>query len=238
MVQMQSRPSLLTEEDAEFLRTVEDDTEEAPWMVMGDPQIQAATGLYWSLRIYAAEQKLPWYVGSMLPILYPRPGLARNGQIAPDVLVAFVQQRVRHSYDLEEEGQPPAFVLEVISPSSVLQDTIKKRRTYRILGVQEYALFAPEPKPGLPPLQGYRRSADGRFLHWPLDAQGGLYSRVLGLRLVAEGLGLHAVQSDGTPLLTPEQESEARRQAEAAQRQAEALVARLQAELERYRRPR
>ena len=303
MVQIPDRRHVLTEDDARFLRTVEDDTEEAPWMVMGTPQLDAATGLYWSLRIYAAERGLPWFVGSMLPIIYARPDLPepslaptrprnrrtpvalrgrlrrrplregglrpslaptpqrrkrwlRPGQVAPDVLVSFVADRVRQSYNLAAEGVFPAFVLEVVSPSSVLQDTVRKRRTYDLLGAQEYVLFAPAPSAGLPALQGYRRDAGGEMPPWEVDAQGRLWSAVLNLYLQAEGGIVQAFQPDGTPLLTPPQEAEARAQLELLVRQeaeartraellarqeaearmrAEDEVARLKAELERYR---
>ena len=231
MTQTLHREPPLTAEEVLFLQTVEDDTEEAPWMVMGDPQIRSATGLYWSLRIYARRERLPWYVGSMLPILYPRPGLNRKGQVAPDVLVSFVEDRVRHSYDLQAEGVTPAFVLEVLSPSSVVQDTVKKRTTCRLLGVEEYALFAPEPGLHDVTLWGYRRTTDGRFIQWRPDGQGRLWSKALGLYLVADGMTVQAQRPDGTLLLTPEQEATARVWAEAARAGSEA--AREQAEAAR-----
>jgi len=251
MVEILTREAALSDEDRLFLQTVEDDTEEAPWMVMGTPQAWSASGLAWSLRTYVRRERLPWFVASMLPILYQRPGRRRPGQVAPDVLVAFVEDRVRYSYNLREEGVVPAFVLEVISPSSVRQDTIKKRRLYELLGVQEYALFAPEPSATLPALQGYRRGAEGRFVPWQPDDQGRLRSAVLALDLVAEGLDIRAQRLDGTPLLTPEQadllahqEEAARQQADlraereaAAREQAEDEIARLRVELQRYRQP-
>jgi len=219
--QLYNMPAL-SPEDEIFLQTVEDDTdddEESPWMTMGDPQLRSATALYWSLRIYAQREGLPWYVGSMLPIFYPRPRLNRKGQVAPDVLVSFVEDRYRHSYDLEEEGVCPAFVLEVLSPSSVYQDTVKKRRTYRLLGMQEYVLFAPEPTVlHQPVLQGYRRASDGRSIAWKPDRQGRLWSRVLELFLVVEGMEVHALKPDGTLLLTPQQLEEERQRLEDRQR--------------------
>src|SRR5437660_173355 len=72
---------------------VEDDTEEAPWMVMGDTQFWATTHLATSLHHYAQVHGRPWYVASLLPIVYRRRGERRTRQVAPDVLVAFVPQR-------------------------------------------------------------------------------------------------------------------------------------------------
>jgi len=113
-----------------------------------------------------------------------------------------------------------------------------------LLGVQEYALFAPEPSATLPALQGYRRGAEGRFVPWQPDDQGRLRSAVLALDLVAEGRGIRAQRPDGTPLLTPQHEATARQQAElraeheaAARQQAEDEITRLRAELQRYRQP-
>jgi hypothetical protein len=131
-------------------------------------------------------------------------------------------------------------------------------RAYGALGAREDALFTPR-EGGASGLAGYRRDGEGRFVPWPPDAGGGLWSAVLGLRLVARGELLQAETAEGRLLLTPEQEAaerrraeeerrhdaEARRQAEEAQRReavarqhAEEEAARLRVELERYRLPR
>lgn len=214
-----------------FLLTVPDDTEEAPWMVMGDPQFWTATTFASALRVYAQSHHLDWYVAGMLPIRYPRPS-GRNGQVAPDVLVAQVPQRERHSYDLAEEGVFPGFVLEILSPASIEHDQTDKRLLYDVLGAREYLLFAPEPDLHTPPLQGYRRHAQGRFERWAPDAQGRLWSDELGLFLVAEGRTLRAIQQDGRPLLTHEESEAERLREEAARRSAEEELARLRALLE------
>src|SRR5438067_91250 len=180
---------------------VADDTEEAPWMGLGDRQYWSATNLASMLHIYAQTHHRPWYVAGLLPIRYRRPGERRRRQVAPDVMVAFVPQRRRDSYDLEKEGVFPAFVLEVLSQSSVARDTDAKRRLYEALGAQEYVLFAPEPGLLEPPLQGYRRGEEGRFAPWLPDADGRIWSDVLGLWLAAEERLLRAVQADGQPLL-------------------------------------
>jgi Uma2 family endonuclease len=208
---------------------VADDTEEAPWMAMGDRLYWAVVRVASSLRIYAQTHHLPWYVAGRLPIRYRRPGEQRKRQVAPDVMVAFVPQRPRDSYDLEQEGIFPAFVLEVLSQRSVARDTDRKRRLYEALGAQEYMLFAPEPGLLELPLQGYRRSESGRFEPLRPDALGRLWSEVLGLWLAAEGGALRAVQLDGQLLLTHEE-------SEAARHRAEDEHARLRAMLEHDRR--
>ncbi len=204
-----------------FLLTVPDDTEEQPWMVMGDPQFWSAMEFAATLESYRRRHNLPWYVAGMLPILYRRP-TGRKGQVAPDVLVARgIDQHARHSYDLDAEGVFPGFVLELLSPSSIDHDLTDKLRLYDVLGAQEYAIFAPEPGLLSPPLQGYKRDASGDFVSWSPDDAGRLLSAELELYLAAEGGILRAYQADGQPLPT--------------RQEAEDELVRLRAELDRIR---
>jgi hypothetical protein len=227
-------PLTRDEENDLFMLLLEDDTEDAPWMVMGDLQFWSATGFAHSLRSYAHQEGLPWYVASMLPIEYDWPHMARKKKLAPDTFVAFVPERSRTSYDVKTEGGFPPFVLEVVSPSSGTRDRREKRLAYELLGAREYALFTPrEGKVSL--LSGHRRGAQGRFEPWRLDAEGRLWSEVLGLYLVVQGTLLQARTPDGRILLSPEQAEaerlrermerqraeEGRRQAEEGRRQAE-----------------
>lgn len=128
-----------------FVPIVADDTEVASWIVRGDRQFWAASILANALDAYAQLHHRPWYVASMLPILYRRPGERRVRQVAPDLFVALAPRHPRESYDLAVEGVFPAFVLEVLSPSSTLRDRDDKRTLYEALGAREYLLFAPDP---------------------------------------------------------------------------------------------
>jgi Uma2 family endonuclease len=217
----------LTPQQEAFLRTMPDDTEEAPWMVMGSGQFWAAIRLAESLETYAQEEGLGWFVGGMLPILYREPGTGRRKQVAPDVLVAFVERRDRQSYALEEEGVFPAFVVEVASPDSVDHDDAAKRTLYDLLGAEEYALFAP----GVAGVQetrlwGYRRGADGTLEDWAPDAAGRLWSTVLGLYLVVQGRQVRAADRDSRLLPTLRESQQARRQAEEEVERLRAALAR------------
>src|SRR3954447_7193775 len=89
------------------LPAIEDDTEEAPWMVMSDWQYHAATIFYYSLMFHLGSQAPRPYIAAMLPIRF-RPDPARDEvrQLSPDVLVSFVPLVPRSSYDLEQEGVP------------------------------------------------------------------------------------------------------------------------------------
>lgn len=229
------RQSPLTQEEQDllFMLSVDDDTEDAPWMVMGDLQFWSTSSLAHSLRIYGRRSGLRWYVASMLPIDYEWPGVERKKTVAPDVFVSFVEDHPRTSYDLTAEGLFPAFVLEVVSPSSVARDLVEKLNIYTLLGAQEYAIFTPNARDT--PLQGYLHSGEREMKPWPLDEQGRLWSETLGLYLTVNGATVQAVTRDGQLLLSPEQEEVARRRAEQERAQAEAEVERLRAELERYK---
>jgi Uma2 family endonuclease len=212
-------PLTLEQQQDLFMLLLEDDTEDAPWMVMGDLQFWSASSLAHSLRSYAREQGLGWYVASMLPIEYAWPGASRKKVLAPDLFVAFVAEHARSSFDTTVEGGFPPFVLEVVSPSSVARDEHEKRIAYDLTGVREYALFTPR-EGGGSRLAGYRRGAGG-LEPWPPDEQGRLWSEVLGLHLVVRGRLLQAQTADGRVLLTPEEAEAARREAEAGRREAE-----------------
>jgi Uma2 family endonuclease len=232
MSALRAAPYLLDDDEA-FLRAVPSDTPEAPWMVMNDRQIRGATALYWSLRIYAQTHGLPWYVGSMLALLYRRPGMPRRKKVAPDVLVAFIPDRPRDSLDTDVEGMPP-FVLEVVSKTSVKRDLEEKERIYRLLGAQEYAIVRLDA--AQPRLEGYRVDERGRWVRWMSDEQGRLRSAVLGLWLTLEDDEVRAQTPSGEPLRTPLQLEVARQNADAALNAAEQEVARLRAEVERLSR--
>lgn len=209
-----SPPPLNTAEGRDlFMLTLEDDSEEAPWMVMGDLQFWSASSFAYTLQDYAHAEGLGWYVASMLPITYLWPGSPHKRVLAPDAFVAFVPDHPRASFDVPAEGVFPPFVLEVVSPSSVERDEADKLRAYDFLKAREYALFTPR-LGATSSLVGYRRDDAGAFVPWLPDAQGRLWSDVLGLYLIIRGTFLQAQTPDGRILLTPPQVAEARRRAE------------------------
>ena len=56
--------------------------------------------------------------------------------IAPDVYVVLDHDlEGRRVYKLWEEGKPPDFALEVISPSSEVHNAVTKRKLYERLGI-------------------------------------------------------------------------------------------------------
>ena len=221
-----------------FLMTVENDEEDAPWMVMADLQVRGVDLLKPILRLHAERQHLPWYIASYLLITTPRPEGERMLEAAPDLLVAVAPDVLRTSWSVPAEGKAPEFVLELSSGKSLGRDLGDKPRIYGSMGVREYVLFAPERKDG-PKLLGWRRNAAGKFVQWHVDGDGVLWCRALdGLGLYVEGgLWLRAVDATGARLPTPADLLLAeRRRADAATARAETEAARAKAaegELER-----
>ena len=82
--------------------------------------------------------------------------------VAPDVFVSFgVGTGNRMTYKVWEEGKPPDFVLEVLSPKTSKRDQDDKQRIYAGMGVRECWLF--DPMGGLmqPRLRGAAWRGDG-----------------------------------------------------------------------------
>jgi Uma2 family endonuclease len=224
-------------------------------MSMSDWQWRAVDLFHAALETHLEDREPRPYVGAMLPIRF-RPigehGLLR--QLAPDVLVAPIDLTGRTSYDVEREGAPPDFVLEVVSPASEERDLLLKPAYYDALGVQEYAIFGPE-RGEQTSLHGYRRhDPAGELAPWERDGLGRLWSEVIGAWLVRDGTMLRLQRADGSLVPTRSEERRALREEQAARqreqtarqqaearaaeeaerrRQLESELARLRAELER-----
>jgi Uma2 family endonuclease len=82
-------------------------------------------------------------MASMLPIRFWRPRTHVVGQLGPDAFVALAEDRPRQSYDLMAGENPPAFVLEVLSPASVARDLELKRGAYFELGYRNMRCSTP-----------------------------------------------------------------------------------------------
>lgn len=221
-----------------FLLTVPNDEEDSPWMVMADLQVRGVDLLKSSLLQHVEQHGLPWYVASYLLITMPRPVGESTLEVAPDLMVALAEDRLRESWSVPGEGKAPEFVLEVSSRSSWRRDNGDKPLIYDALGVQEYVIFAPERKDGAK-LFGWRRAAAGTFVTWQVDEGGVLWSQALGgLGLSMDASGwLRARDVTGRRLPTAaEQAAEAEHRAAAEARArltAEAELQRLREELHR-----
>ena len=128
------------------------------------------------------------FVGGDLFVYWDR----KKQPAAPDVFVAFgVPNRHRSSYVVWEEGKPPDFVLEVVSPSSKERDGKVKPEIYAQMGVPEYFWYDPLGKLK-PPLAGFQLRGGG---YEPLPEEtlpggvAGVRSKMLGLSLCIKSTG-------------------------------------------------
>jgi Uma2 family endonuclease len=193
------------------------------------------------VKIRFADRSDVWVAGNFF-LCYRRGNPL--AYVSPDVMVAMgVAKRVRRNYLLWEE-EPPSLVLEITSLSTRQEDQGKKKAVYERIGVEEYVLFDPFDEYLRPRLQGFHLTPSGRFQPMPMEEDGALLSRTLGLRLRPEGERLRLVDAV-TGLLIPlsdEPEAKARWAAEAkaaeeaaARQAAEERVRTLEAELARLR---
>jgi Uma2 family endonuclease len=147
--------------------------------------------------------------------------------LAPDVLVVKdVEKKERGSYIIEDEGKAPDSIIELVSPSSKVEDLGNKRVIYAGWGVKEYFLFDPTGELFSGPLRGFR--LEGNDYVPMMGAR--LHSEVLGLDLVVERGRLRLYDpKTGKYLLTHEESEAARRKAEAKAANAEAKAANAEA---------
>ena len=177
-----------------------------------------------ALQVHFAGSEDVYVSGDLL--MYYEEGNPR-ASVAPDVFVVFgVEDRMRMSYKVWEEGKGPDFVLEVASPGTWREDVGPKREVYARLGVGEYWLYDPMGEHLSPVLQGYRLVGGGyeaREAVRSVDGTLALYSETLGLELRArDGEMRFRDPSAGRVLLSYEEVCAARRQEIIARQAADA----------------
>lgn len=100
--------------------------------------------------------------------LYYAQGFPRL-RVAPDVMVIFnVQPGGRDNFKTWEEGQVPAVIFEMTSPSTRSQDEIEKKKLYESIGVTEYWQFDPRGEWIPEKLRGYRLQGDLEPVYVPI----------------------------------------------------------------------
>ena len=169
------------------------------------------------------------HVGGNL-LLYYEEGNPQ-ASVAPDVFVVRgVEPGRRRVYKLWEEGKGPDLVIEITSKSTRLEDLGTKRTLYADMGVREYFLYDPLGEWLTPALALYRLKG---CEYVPIEpATDRFTSKVTGLEFgVVRGFLRAFDPATGKVLPTPDEEGEARAQAERAQAQVE----RARAEAERAR---
>ena len=161
--------------------------------------------------------------------LVVRPTRTLAGSRYPDLLVAFgvdpALYEGNNGYIIAEQGKPPDFVLEIASESTGRVDAGPKRRDYAALGIGEYWRFD-----GTGDHHGARLAGDqlvdGEYVAIDIDElpSGSLqgYSAALNLNILWErGELVFYNPATGRPIVTLEDEREARLAAEARVRELE-----------------
>ena len=165
--------------------------------------------------------------------------------IAPDIFVVLEHDLGdRPVYKLWEEGKPPDFALEVISPSSEIRNSVQKRALYARLGIGEYFLFQPDPRKRGRRLVGYRLRGES-YEAVPAQAGGVLPSTALGVSLQVEGANLRVRSMESGQqymwieeqrrIVDAERAKSAAAQADAKAARAESEAARAESEAARAR---
>lgn len=219
-----------------LLLTTPDDTEDAPWMVMGDPQWHAVDQIMSILNLHGRRQRLPWYTASYMKITMRRPD-GRPLDAAPDAFKVDADRRWRQSYDIDAEGEPPEFVLEVVSPWSYQRDLEEKPTIYDAMGVRELAIFFSRRRRRDPELMGLRRDRLGQLAPWEPDERGVLWCETLGgLGIpVVDGRWLRLVDDGGQLLPSADEDADALTAEQDQLRAAVAEAERLREELRRLK---
>jgi Uma2 family endonuclease len=203
----------------------------------GEPMAETELHLEEMVYVWEAlkerfESEPDVFVGANLFLYYrkgdPSAVVAPDGFVVKGVPKLLPGGRRRRKYLLWEEGQAPCFVLETTSESTWDQDTGPKKEDYERLGVDEYFQFDPLGDYLNPRLQGFRL-VRGRYRPMRPQPDGSLVSQTTDVVFRPEGPQLRLTDAvTGTRLLRREEETKARRQAEAkaatearARRQAE-----------------
>jgi Uma2 family endonuclease len=155
--------------------------------------------------------------------LYYAQGFPRL-RVAPDVMVILgVEPGGRDNYKIWVEGQVPAVIFEMTSPSTRSQDEIEKKNLYESIGVTEYWQFDPRGEWIVEKLRGYRLSGELERVYVPIVDN---RSEVLQLQLSVDQniIAFHRLDN-GIKLLTNDEldisleQTEQRAEAEALARQ-------------------
>jgi Uma2 family endonuclease len=216
----------------EFVTTIEYPSSDCEPISKTDAHRKLMARLIEDLERFFENEPMVYVSGN--PLLYYVEGDTRK-RVAPDVFVIrAVGKHDRRIYKLWEEGRAPDVVIELSSRETWEEDLQMKRRLYAQIGVEEYYIFDPEYDYLPTPLLVYKLE-EGQYEQVAVE-NGKVRSAALGLELDDTGKTLRFLDpATGRLLPTPPEETQARRQAEAALQKAEDEIARLRKELERAR---
>ena len=204
----------------------------------------AATGSAHYLAVHLGNPETTIVTGELYTAQVPIAEMSDlRGLRYPDLMIAFhadIEAFERsNAYVISEQGKPPDFVLEVVSPSSRRRDFVDKRIAYAALGIPEYWRFDDTDSPRRTKLAG-DRLVGGEYQAIPVERlPGGVwqgYSSVLDLHLRWERLLQHWYDpATGRPIATLAEERARANQEREARIYAEARARELEAELRRLR---
>jgi Uma2 family endonuclease len=125
------------------LRAAVNDTEESPWMTMPEYQLVIVNVIMSILKQHARLQGLGWHLFSALIVVKRRGPGDDTLEASPDLFKVDTDETLRRSWRIDVEGKAPQFVLEVVTEESKHRDFVEKPGIYDVMGVEEYAIFAP-----------------------------------------------------------------------------------------------
>lgn len=188
------------------------------------------------LKIHFQGQQV--YVSGDLLVYYEQGNPKKF--VVPDAFIAKgLKQKRRRIYRLWVEGVVPQLVIETTSRKTKKKDTVDKPELYAKLGIREYFMHDPTSDYLDPPLQGYRLK-DGKYDRIVADVHGNLFSEELSLHLRVEDSELNLYHPETHQRLFTNQEqvafeAAARQRETEARQKAEDEVARLRAELAKFK---
>jgi Uma2 family endonuclease len=178
-----------------------------------------------------------------MKILWGLPGLPNP---SPDIAIVrgAPLNEGRSTFKVVEEGVLPCLIIEVVSYSDAeiyRNDHEKKVELYQRVGIPEYLVVDPSFSSEDPlRLTGYRMGSDRRYRRIEPDSRGSLRSETTSLLFAPseDGRTIRVGNAEtGEWLLTAKEEEAAHKAAEERAQEAEAELARLRAELERFKKP-
>ena len=199
------------------------------WFFLYSPAVTS------SLQIYLTRRRSDATVANEVPVA---PSLPTRGDVRiPDLMVMFGANldllKFQGGYAINRQGKPPAFALEIASPTTGSRDYGVKRDDYERYGIQEYWRFDASGGAYHDVALAGDRLVNGRYEPITIEevADGMLrgYSDILQLFVCWEDGMLRFLDPETYQYLPTHHESEVRADA------AEARVSQLEAELRRLR---
>lgn len=184
---------------------------------------------------------LPWFIGNQIKVIVPREGRRAPFMPSPDILVhPTLTKASRTSLVLATDG-PPALVIEVARPLTMLTSDLNltaergKPGVYEAIGVAEYIVFDPTAEFVTEQVWA-RRSEAGGYAPWLPDERGRWVSAALGgIAFAPQGALLRVYDQEGRLVPLTEELADLLDERERQLTERERQIAALEAELQRLR---